>query len=129
MLRWHSHCDIATAHIAGYSLDGKIRGTEQIYQAFCQHFALDNTAVTAYPAQTLLAMQLSAHTPVAQALRVLCRAVYDPRSDDAAFRLSLQGDEGHVVQPLIRYEKTTPCVVKFLICRCSSVRIRLIYVR
>ena len=87
-------CEIATAHIAGYSLDGKIRGTEQIYQAFCQHFALADTGAIEFPAQTLLAMRLAAHTPVAAALRLLCRAVYDPRSDDAAFRLSLQGDEG-----------------------------------
>lgn len=85
-------CDIATAHIGGYSLDGKIRGTEQIYQAFCQHFAVPAKAAIEFPAQTLLSMQLAAHTPVADALRVLCRAVYDPRSDDAAFRLSLQGD-------------------------------------
>lgn len=28
-------CWIATPHIAGYSLDGKLRGTAQIYQAFC----------------------------------------------------------------------------------------------
>lgn len=86
------HCDIATAHIGGYSLDGKIRGTEQIYQAFCQNFAVPAKATIEFPAQTLLSMQLAAHTPVADALRVLCRAVYDPRSDDAAFRLSLQGD-------------------------------------
>ena len=85
-------CDIASAHIAGYSLDGKIRGTSQIYQAFCQHFALADSAAIEFPAQTLLAMELAAHTPVEEALRVICRAVYDPRSDDAAFRLSLQGD-------------------------------------
>lgn len=29
---------ISTAHIAGYSLDGKIRGTEMIYQACCEFF-------------------------------------------------------------------------------------------
>ncbi len=85
-------CDIASAHIAGYSLDGKIRGTSQIYQAFCQHFALADSAAIEFPAQSLLAMELAAHTPVEEALRVICRAVYDPRSDDAAFRLSLQGD-------------------------------------
>ena len=28
-------CVLATPHIAGYSLDGKQRGTAQIYQAFC----------------------------------------------------------------------------------------------
>ncbi len=86
-------CDIATAHIAGYSLDGKIRGTAQIYQAFCEHFALAETTAIEFPAQTLLAMQLAADTPVTEALRLICRAVYDPRSDDAAFRLSLEGDE------------------------------------
>ncbi len=30
---------LGTAHIAGYSLDGKIRGTEMIYQACCKFFA------------------------------------------------------------------------------------------
>ncbi|KAA8731176.1 4-phosphoerythronate dehydrogenase [Acinetobacter qingfengensis] len=29
---------IATPHIAGYSLEGKARGTQMIYQAFCQKF-------------------------------------------------------------------------------------------
>lgn len=85
-------CDIATAHIGGYSLDGKIRGTAQIYQAFCQHFAMSAKSVIEFPEQTLLSMHLAAHTPLAEALRVVCRAVYDPRSDDAAFRLSLAGD-------------------------------------
>jgi len=87
-------CDLATAHIAGYSLDGKIRGTAHIYQAFCEYFAVAAKTAIEFPTQTLLAMQLAAHTPVAEAMRVLCRAVYDPRGDDAAFRLSLNGDAG-----------------------------------
>lgn len=85
-------CDIATAHIAGYSLDGKIRGTSQIYQAFCEYFSVSAQCNIEFPAQTLLTMQLSKHTAAIDALRILCRAVYDPRADDAAFRLSLQGD-------------------------------------
>ncbi len=85
-------CDIATAHIAGYSLDGKIRGTECIYQAFCEYFSVPIKSAINFPAQTLLSMQLAGHTSQADALRVVCRAVYDPRADDAAFRLSLQGD-------------------------------------
>lgn len=32
--------DIATPHIAGYTLEGKIRGTDMIYQAFCRSFKL-----------------------------------------------------------------------------------------
>lgn len=34
---------IATPHIAGYTLDGKLRGTDMIYQAFCQYFGLPIT--------------------------------------------------------------------------------------
>ena len=33
--------DIATPHIAGYSLDGKIAGMIMIYQAACKHFSLE----------------------------------------------------------------------------------------
>ena len=33
-------CVLATPHIAGYSLDGKQRGTAQIYQAYCQAMGL-----------------------------------------------------------------------------------------
>lgn len=85
-------CDLATAHIAGYSLDGKIRGTAQIYQAFCEHFAVATQAEIKFPEQTLLSIQLAGHTSTTEAMRVLCRAVYDPRSDDAVFRISLQGE-------------------------------------
>ncbi len=35
-----SRCFIATPHIAGYSFDGKVNGTVQIYQALCAHLGL-----------------------------------------------------------------------------------------
>lgn len=31
---------LATPHIAGYTLDGKLRGTDMVYQAFCEFFNL-----------------------------------------------------------------------------------------
>ena len=31
---------IATPHIAGYSYDGKVKGTEMIYQALCAHLGV-----------------------------------------------------------------------------------------
>lgn len=33
-----AQCTIGTPHIAGYSTDGKVAGTQRIYNAFCQHF-------------------------------------------------------------------------------------------
>ena len=32
--------DIATPHIAGYSFDGKVNGTRQIYEAACKHLGV-----------------------------------------------------------------------------------------
>lgn len=87
-------CRLATPHIAGYSLDGKLRGTAQIYSAVCAHLgctprvSLDELM----PAPWLAELSLEAAADPAWALATLCRAVYDPRRDDADFRRSLQGD-------------------------------------
>jgi len=86
-------CVLATPHIAGYSLDGKQRGTSQIYQTFCQFIgqpaqvSLDDLL----PAAWLSHVSLHAETDPAWALATLCRGVYDPRRDDADFRRSLVG--------------------------------------
>ena len=88
-------CRIATPHIAGYSLDGKLRGTAQIYAALCAargvEPAIELAQLTPGPALTELAFASSAES--AEMLATLCRAVYDPRRDDADFRRSLLGDE------------------------------------
>ena len=99
-------CVIATPHIAGYSLDGKQRGTAQIYQALCQFLgqpasvSLDQLL----PAPWLAQVSLSASCDPAWALAMLCRGVYDPRRDDADFRRSLvvSGAEQRTAFDLLR---------------------------
>lgn len=87
-------CTLATPHIAGYSLDGRQRGTAQIYQALCAflgqpaHIQLQDLL----PRQWLAHVGLDAATDPAWALAMLCRGVYDPRRDDADFRRTLEGD-------------------------------------
>ncbi|MBS7660750.1 4-phosphoerythronate dehydrogenase PdxB [Pseudomonas lalucatii] len=87
-------CHLATPHIAGYSLDGKLRGTAQIYRAACRHLGLEATQDLAelMPAPWLGELALDAAADPDWALATLCRAVYDPRRDDADFRRSLSGD-------------------------------------
>ncbi len=87
-------CVIATPHIAGYSLDGKQRGTAQIYQAFCawRGEAEQVQLADLLPRPWLARMELQADCDPAWALATLCRAVYDPRRDDADFRRSLGDD-------------------------------------
>ena len=89
-------CVLATPHIAGYSLDGKQRGTAQIYQAYCEF--IDQPAriqlSDLLPAPWMSEVTLHADSDPAWALAMLCRGVYDPRRDDADFRRSLVGNVG-----------------------------------
>jgi erythronate-4-phosphate dehydrogenase len=87
-------CVLATPHIAGYSLDGKQRGTAQIYQAYCAFIGqpADIQLSDLLPAAWLSEVSLHGGCDPAWALAMLCRGVYDPRRDDADFRRSLVGN-------------------------------------
>jgi len=84
------YTEIATAHIAGYSLEGKSRGTEMLYQALCKQLG------------KLPEVQLSQLLPKADIANIeldekidqelvnkLVKIVYDVRRDDAIFRQQL----------------------------------------
>lgn len=87
-------CVLATPHIAGYSLDGRQRGTAQIYQALCEFLGQPEQVSLndLLPAPWLSTVTLNAGSDPAWALAMLCRGVYDPRRDDANFRRSLVGN-------------------------------------
>lgn len=87
-------CVLATPHIAGYSLDGKQRGTAQIYQAYCAFIGQPAAIALSdlLPATWLSEVSLHGDSDPAWALAMLCRGVYDPRRDDADFRRSLVGN-------------------------------------
>jgi len=79
--------DIGTAHIAGYTLEGKARGTTQVFEAFSdfigkrQQVALD----TLLPAPEF--GRITLHAPLDQSiLKRLIHLVYDVRRDDALLR-------------------------------------------
>ncbi|EKB0098512.1 DUF3410 domain-containing protein [Escherichia coli] len=79
--------DIGTPHIAGYTLEGKARGTTQVFEAYSkfigheQHVALD----TLLPAPEF--GRITLHGPLDQpTLKRLVHLVYDVRRDDAPLR-------------------------------------------
>lgn len=88
-------CVLATPHIAGYSLDGRQRGTAQIYQAYCAFRGEPASVQLAdlLPPPWLAEVALNGLADPAQAMAMLCRAVYDPRRDDADFRRSLTDND------------------------------------
>jgi len=79
---------LGTAHIAGYSVDGKLRGTEMIYRAVCDHFGCTArwNAADVLPAAATLDMRDGAVGAALARLREAVFHVYDIRADDARLR-------------------------------------------
>lgn len=78
---------VATPHIAGYSLDGKVNGTLLVYEAMCQHFNLPRKL----DVSTLLPEgdTLEAAAALGDHFEKACQMVtlaYDVLRDDHAFR-------------------------------------------
>ncbi len=86
------YSSLATPHIAGYSFDGKVRGTEMLVEAVTQHFQLDYRwhAAEVIPPPPITDLHFSDSINDEQAIYQAVTCCYDPRSDDAALRRSLQ---------------------------------------
>jgi len=89
------HVDIASAHIAGYSLEGKSRGTEMLYQRVCQTFGIENSKSLAslLPQSDISKLSIDGASNSQALLKKLVHLVYDVRRDDALFR-ALLNDKG-----------------------------------
>lgn len=79
--------DIGTAHIAGYTLEGKARGTTQVFEAWTAFLGQPQLVplTTLLPLPEFSAIEL--HGPLDQpTLKRLAHLVYDVRRDDAPLR-------------------------------------------
>ena len=80
--------DLATPHIAGYSLEGKCNGSFRVFEAFCRHFGFDPASA----AQWQLPPAGQGKLPADHAEAVLLQQLlgcYDPRRDDSVMRAAL----------------------------------------
>lgn len=82
---------LATPHIAGYSLEGKVQGTEMIYQALSQYLGLPvrKSAGQFLPEPALSKISFTSAAEESEAIKIALRACYDPRRDDARLRASM----------------------------------------
>ncbi|XQW83928.1 4-phosphoerythronate dehydrogenase [Thalassotalea piscium] len=80
-------CEIATAHIAGYSIEGKARGTEMLYRALCQQLKITpEKQLKSYLAGANIS-ELTINQSYSEILlNQMVKLVYDVRRDDAIFR-------------------------------------------
>lgn len=90
---------LVTPHIAGYSLEGKARGTQMIYQAFCQHFnkAENKCFESQLPACEQFFDQQDLKSVLAQHLH----QIYPIIEDDQKFRACVK--DGKVEQAAFDY--------------------------
>ncbi|MFK7733180.1 MAG: 4-phosphoerythronate dehydrogenase [Pseudomonadales bacterium] len=91
---------IATPHIAGYAIDGKIRGTEMIAAAFYDYF--EEPAETANDTNTLCMLDCEGQVSIRD---IILRA-YDVREDDWRLRSAL--NEPDIGQAFDLLRKTYP---------------------
>lgn len=84
-----SQVALGTPHIAGYSLDGKVRGTQMLYTAVCTHFGHTPTWVAHHclPPPPLSRLAFTSTVEDEMAVKTAVLACYDVRSDDARLRL------------------------------------------
>lgn len=76
-------CFLATPHIAGYSLEGKSRGTEMLYQAWCHHLGLEPSVKlkALLPMVPVASLTLAAGCGVEEACRRAADVCYQPLVD------------------------------------------------
>ncbi|EPG7577777.1 4-phosphoerythronate dehydrogenase PdxB [Providencia huaxiensis] len=86
--------DIGTPHIAGYTLEGKARGTTQVYEAYCQFLGKSSQVCLSSLLPKPDINQLTFNGKLTQnQLKRLVHLVYDVRRDDAALR-AVAGGKG-----------------------------------
>jgi len=85
---------LATPHIAGYSFDGKVNGTRQVYEAACKHLDVEPTWDPAphLPAPECPTVTADGNAPLQQALLDAVRAVYPIQDDDRRLRAIITKD-------------------------------------
>lgn len=91
--RLAERCELATAHIAGYSFDGKVNGTNQIYRAVCGWLGVKPTwdPRPLLPAPDVPLVRIDAAGKSDEdVLREAVFAVYPIEEDDARFRQAMR---------------------------------------
>ena len=99
---------LASPHVAGYSLEGKFKGTEMLAQAVAKQFKLSELLPPSLPAGLCINAELYRQDSIEKWASELVLAVYDPARDTSTMRASLvQGVIAGGMFDLLRKEYPT----------------------
>jgi erythronate-4-phosphate dehydrogenase len=110
------HVLLGTPHIAGYSAEGRLNGTQRMYEAVCEFLRLEPVWRYARPAprQPVLSTQLQGYA----ALRDLVLQAYDVRQDAAQLRVLLPQPAAERAAGFDRLRRDYPARPEFAAYRC-----------
>ncbi|MDE8603148.1 4-phosphoerythronate dehydrogenase [Marinomonas sp. RSW2] len=97
--------DIATPHIAGYSKQGREKGTWMVYQALCQYLKLNAPCISSKDAMSdgwLSAIRVRGGEPQEEMLARSIHAIYDVARDDARLRFKYRENKENNVFDWLR---------------------------
>ena len=82
----YSHC--VTPHIAGHSLEGKMRGTFMIYKSLCEHFGIParHKLEALIPKPDVASLHLNPAASVQEVMASACASVYALMDDNTRMR-------------------------------------------
>ncbi len=84
--------NISTAHIAGYSLEGKLNGTKLIYNQFCELFGYKNEWIPNYPDVEKNVINVNTHEPIEKILYNIFCSIYDIELDNQMLKKCLSAN-------------------------------------
>lgn len=113
---------LATPHIGGYSLEGKVQGTEMIYQTMSRFMGLPvrKQAGQFLPEPALSKVSFTSAADERNAIQIALRACYDPRQDDARLRYAMKAPEDERGAAFDRLRRDYPVRRE-----CSSLKVQL----
>jgi len=106
--------EIATPHIAGYSLEGKVNGTKIIYDALCRFSGFKNIWVPEMPAADFNIIEYNAAGDIAEDLNNMFSEVYDIRHDNKELKKMLWMPENERASYFDTLRKNYPLRREFL---------------
>jgi erythronate-4-phosphate dehydrogenase len=100
--------DLGTPHIAGYSYDGKLRGTDMIYRAACEYFVQPVSWRVADELPRVATIDLRSREAGNAIVSAIVLVAYDVRQDDARLRATLSLSAAERARAFDRLRKDYP---------------------